>query len=290
MKAVVKALALPLVLLTAGYPLPARADFFGGDLPLLTTLVAQSFEQVATLMETLSTLRQSYDEAKKLASYAAEARDEFREVQSVGAKVFSGDVMSALDSTFPDLAYLRSEAAAGGEAWFHSNGEIAQTVRLCLSQGTCAEVQAAQTLASARAALENTYGAAAASDVKSRVADEQAAVALSASQGQVGRNEVLRLTARELMRKCTGGRDLSACQAAAAAAEIANLEQSAAISDQLAQGNTLQALQLAAHTEEQKRALQALHQREAVLKHAADLFAPAPPPVLTDKGFDLARE
>ncbi|RKG67819.1 hypothetical protein, partial [Corallococcus terminator] len=97
MKAAAKALAVPLILLTATYPMPARADFFGGDLPLLTTLVAQSFEQVATLTETLSTLRESYDEAKRLASYAAEARDEFREVQSVGAKVFSGDVLAALD-------------------------------------------------------------------------------------------------------------------------------------------------------------------------------------------------
>ncbi|RKG66276.1 hypothetical protein, partial [Corallococcus terminator] len=186
--------------------------------------------------------------------------------------------------------YLRNEAAAGGEAWFHSNGELAQTVRLCLSAGQCAEVQAAQTLASARAALENTYGAAAASDVRSRVADEQAAVTLVAAQGQVGRNEVLRITARELMRKCTSGRDLSACQAAAAAAEIANLEQQAAISDQLAQGNTLQALELAARTEEQKRALQSIHQREAVIQHAADLFAPTAPAVLTDKGFNMAGE
>jgi hypothetical protein len=284
-----KALVVPMALLAAIVPRPARADFFGGDLPLLTTLIAQSFEQVATLTETLATLRQSYDEAKRLASYAAEARDEFREVQALGAQVFSGDVAAALDSTFPDLAYLRGEAARGGEGWFHSNGELASTVRMCLASGQCAQVQAVQSFSRARAAIDNTYGAASLSDVRSRVADEQAAVALTAAQAQLGRNEVTRLAARNLMAKCTGGKDLSACQAAAAAAEIAQLEQTAALSDQVAQSNTLQAMELAARTAEEKQRLQAAHQREAVLKHAVDLVSGGAP-TITTQGFNLAGE
>ncbi|MBI3556107.1 MAG: hypothetical protein HY074_07575, partial [Deltaproteobacteria bacterium] len=52
MKRIILALMLGLTLVI---PRPARADFFGGDLPLLASILAQAIQQVAQLRSLLGT-------------------------------------------------------------------------------------------------------------------------------------------------------------------------------------------------------------------------------------------
>lgn len=283
-------LAAGLVASLVVYPTPARADLFGADVPVLVQLVSNSFSQLQVLNEGLSTARSAYEETRRLTSYAAEAAAEFQEFQQLGARVFSGDVTAALDATFPDLAYFRAAAASGGHDLFQSRGELSQMVRVCVAQGRCTEVQGALSLQQATRNISATFGTSPAGDIEGHIMDQQAALALASAQAQMGRDEVLRLTARALMERCTSAKDLSACQAAGSVAQIAALEQSAAIADQLAQANTLQATQLAHESAARKREQRGAQQREEFLEQAVDLFAPAPPPVEVQQGFDMQRE
>jgi hypothetical protein len=280
--------AASLVLLA--YPTPARADLFGADVPVLVNLLANSFTEIQTLTEALQTARSTYEETRRLSSFAAEAAAEFKEFQQLGARVFSGDVTAALDSSFPDLAYFRAAAASGGDDWFQNQGELSRMVRVCISQGRCTEVQGALSVKETQSTISATFGTAPPGDVEARIMDQQAALALSSAQAQMGRDEVLRLTARALMDECTSAKDLAACQAAGNVAQIAALEQSAAIADQLAQANTLQATQLAHDSAERKREQRGTQQQQLFVKQAVDFFSPAPLPMDVGQGFDPKLE
>jgi len=282
---------LLLALTLVGIPLPARADIFGADVPVLVNLLANSFQELHTLQEGIKTARETYDETKRLAGYAQEAAQAFKGFQkSKGAALFSDNINAALDSAFPDLAYFRAEAARTGP-WAQANGELGRLVRLCLSggSGSCIQVQEALTLQSARASVSATFGTASPKDLQARILDDQAAVSLSMSSAQAGRSALARAKAEELMRQCTLGGNLAACQAAAAAAEIAGLEQSADIADHLAQANTLQAMQLAERNGARKQEQADAQARHHFLESAAKTFGAGPPSVKTE-GFNLFEE
>ncbi|WNZ66222.1 hypothetical protein QEG98_42140 (plasmid) [Myxococcus sp. MxC21-1] len=259
-------------------------------MPLLVQLVSNSFVQVNQVTESLQMARSVYQETQRLTSYAAEAAAEFDEFQRLGARAFTGDVGAALDSAFPDLGYIRRQAASDGAGMFRNERNLSRTVRFCLSSGNCAEVQEVQSLRDVTRSISAAFGTSPAGDVETRVMDEQAALAIVSAESQMARNEVLRLQAAELMKRCTEAKDLSACQAAASVAEIAALEQSAAIADQLAQANTLQATELAHQAAERRRQETAAQQREEFLRHAVESFTPMPPAIRLDEGFDMQKE
>src|SRR5712692_6073576 len=93
----------------------AWADFFGGDLPLLTAIVTNTSAQLTKLGETLSTLRKSYEDAKRVASYADDAYQAYQHFSQYSAQMFRDDVTRSFESAYPDVAYFRREAAHGAQ-------------------------------------------------------------------------------------------------------------------------------------------------------------------------------
>src|SRR5262245_54759990 len=150
-----------LSLMVALVAVPARADMFGGDLPLLGGLVAQTAQTVTTLGETLATLRQSYEEAKRVAGYADDAYRAFKSFQSYSAELFAGGVGQGLETAYPDVAYFRRQAS-GVEPWARGSGELQRLVKLCIGgpAGSCGDFQEAINYQQAREALASTFGTA----------------------------------------------------------------------------------------------------------------------------------
>ncbi len=267
-------------------PRPARADLLGADVPLLVELVANSFAELESLRQSLATARATYDETKELASYAHDAASAYRSFKDSGGHLFDANVTAALETAFPDLAYLRAEAQQPGP-WGAGRGQLQRLVRLCLTtKGQCREVEQAMSLAQTREAISATFGTVPDEDVRGRLAREHVAVALTAASGQAGRSIASRQRAEELMAQCTRGVSIEACQAAAAAADIAQLQQGADIADQLAQNTTLQALEVADRDAERQRVAREDAARQELLHHAADAYAPRVQSVKTD-GINL---
>jgi hypothetical protein len=81
------------------------------------------------------------------------------------------------------------------------------------------------------------------------------------------RDEVVRAESRVLLKDCVSGKEqnIAKCQAAAHVAEIRQLEQQAEMADQLAEGNRLQAIQLAQENAQRKRELLEANHRAAVM-------------------------
>jgi hypothetical protein len=269
-------LALFLAVLIATYPTTARADLFGADIPILTQLGLTAIENLRKVQEQLHTMKATYDETKRLASYAAEARETFKEFQAKGVRMFSDDVRGALDQAFPEVSYFRGEATRGGP-WVGANGEYRRMLHSCAGGGGgCIEIQEAASLEDTRRNISATFGTAAANDLQSRVLDEQSALGFAAADSQQGRSQITRQQAAELMRMCSVGKDITACQMAAQLAQIENLNQNTRIADQIAEGNKMQAMGLAAQAAERKAALEQARQREELLRRAVDAFDPAP--------------
>jgi uncharacterized phage infection (PIP) family protein YhgE len=269
----------------------AHADMFGGDLPLLTGILTQATSTVSQLSSMLQAAKASYDQMKQMAGYAADAADAYRQFTQLNSALFKGDLAGTLEQAFPEAAALRDEAsrdASGG--WLQGNGQLRRMVNLCVSTGNCAQAQDALSFDQTRRALSTAFGLAPTSELAA--ADNEAAVAISASSAQEGRGAVDRAYASDLMKECQshGGKtNLASCQAAAAAAQIAAVQQNADVADAVAQGNRLQALQLELKGEERKRELLEAQQRRDVLVEGAQEAASAPPRVETE-GFDALGE
>lgn len=264
------------------------------DIPFLTALVGHAANQVVAAANTLSTIRQTYQETKRVASYASDAHDAFKDFQSWSAGRIGASVEKGIDNAFPDIAMLRNEASNTGE-WAQGTGELQGLVTYCLGDqmrgGGCVELREAISMKQARAAISGAFGTSPTNDVTTRAADYEAAKALQAGAVQVNKNEaVTREQARALMRRCTDGtgskESIAACQAAAHAATILQLEQSADMSNQLAEGNRLHAVQVAQTSEQRKREIAEAEQRQALLRQGAKHIVPEPVTVKTE-GFQF---
>ena len=277
----------------------AHADVVGADIPFLSGILIQTTEQVAHMAETLSTLRRTYDDARRVAGYADDAYQAFNEFKSLNAQLFRQDLSQSLDTAFPDIAYFRRQASDAGP-WAKGSGELQRLVTLCLlgTAAGCTQFQEAISLNQARDALASTFGAAPDGAYDLKAIDHEAAVALSSSSAQQGRSASTREVSKRLLSECgvdaTGkllasGKDplvLAQCQAAAASAGIVALQQGADLTDQVAETNRLHALQLAQKNQDRKRELSEAQERRAFLLEAAGEAARRPVPVVTE-GLDL---
>jgi len=280
----------------------ARADTFGGDLPILTGILVQTTDQVARMTETLSTLRKTYDDARRVAGYADDAYQAYNEFRSFNAQLFRADLTRTLDTAFPDIGYLRRQASDTGP-WVKGTGELQRLITLCLlgNGNGCTQVQEAITLRDAREALISTFGAAPDGAYDLKAVDHEAAVALASSSSQQGRSASAREMSKSLLSQCgvdaygnllTNSKDqrvLAQCQAAAASAQIVALQQQADLADQVAETNRLQALQLAQKNQDRKRELAEAQERRAFIIEATSQAAARPVPVVTE-GFNLIEE
>jgi hypothetical protein len=268
----------------------ARADLWGADLGPLSALVEQAGIQIAQLADTIATLRQTYDEAKRVASYADDAAQAFKNFEKFGAQVFSGQLEEAMDRAFPDLAYFQREASNTGP-WAQGTGELSRVIRYCVGRALgaegCAEAREALSLRQTREALAATFGTApvVAGAIEVRAMDHEAAFGMSIASAQLGRDAVAREQARALMKRCTGGTDddsIAACQAAAHAASILGVEQSADLGDQLAQANRLHAVRIAQENGRRKREINEALERRRLILEGAGRLGDAPVQVRTE--------
>lgn len=296
-----KALGLTAIAIAIAFsPGEARADACflgvcsGADLPLLGVMAANSAQTLSTLNTSLQQARASYDEIKRMAGIAQEAKDAFEEFRNFNTDLL-GEGRDMLDEAFPEVGRIRDEAAhlSAGGRWASNNGELRRMVRVCLTGGDCTEARQALTYSETRTAITTVFGLAP-NGVLDAV-DSEAAVAVTASAATEGRSTATREYADELMKQCIAKRAtgsqaaLAACQAAAAAAEIAALEGNANVADGVAQGNRIAAMQLMLESEKRKRDLQEAHERRQVVLDGAKKMTEPPPRIETD-GFDLVKE
>lgn len=274
---------------------PAWADFWGGDLPLLTGIFASVADGIAKASETLSTLRKTYDETKRVVGFAEDAADAYQRFSQYNSKMFAADVTATFDSAFPDLAYLRRESSRTGP-WTQATGELQRLLLLCLTgpKGSCEQVQEVMTYQDTRNALAKTFGAAPVNAYSMLAVDHEAAQAIRAGQSQTGRSARERGMSATWMKSCedsdSSDKDnLAACQAAAGSAQIESLRATADVADQVAEGNRLSALQLEQRNEDRKRDLLEATERHQVLLDGLHELPAAPARVHAD-GFNLFQE
>lgn len=250
-------------------PMRARAQ---ADIPFLTTLVAQSASQLTQLSQTLTTLRQTYEETRRYVGMADDAIRTFEGMKQFGTAVIH-QPDAAFGSLFPDVAYLRREIQSP-TAWGAGTGELQRRVSLCLSgaQG-CAVVYERLTGRQAAAAISSTFGTLPQGVRRDDVQaiDTEAARALVASSSAEGQAAVSRAQYDALLSKCTAG-DVTSCQAAANMAQILQARGTADLNEQVALSNRLKAVELAntaAKAKAEER--EALERREAVRNGFRDM-------------------
>jgi hypothetical protein len=260
----------------------ARAD--EGTLVLLDILT-NSFAELSKLDETIVTMRRTYGEAKKLASYADDASRAFKSFEKMNADVFSQDVADSLERAFPDVGYYRREASRTGP-WAEGTGELQRLVAFCIRGeitgrgAACATLEENITTAQARKAISATFGTMppVAGSVEVRAVDHEAASAVSASFAQTNRDAVTRARAKALLSQCESldgseGEDtIAACQAAANSAQIAGLAQAADLTDSVAELTRLEAVRAAQENARRKREVtDVIEQRAQIIKGAEEI-------------------
>lgn len=274
----------------------AQADFWGGDIPLLSMIVTNTTQQITRLGEALGTLKQTYDETHRLAAYADDAVKTFNSFKSYSLELFRQDVTQALEASYPELGYFRRQASGSGP-WAQGTGELQRLVSYCVRAilngekdgAGCAQLQETISLSQARSAITSTFGTmpsiAGVSEV--RAVDHEAAVALAAGSADLGRNQVTRLNASALLRQCTGkSANSESCQDAANAAGIEQLRQGAYLGDQLAESNKLQSMRLLQENARRKREVSEAVDRRKLLVEGAGAGGPPAVGIHTD-GLDI---
>lgn len=268
-------LAAAVVLACLLLPDVAHASLFGEENGPLTTLVAQGVAEFIQVGETLTQLKQTYDETAKYVGLAQDAIDGFQEFGAFADSVFTNP-QSALASVLPGADSLARDLASP-ESWGRGTGELQRLVKVCLGGGDCVAFREAVTAKQARDSISRTFGTSPVQRDDLETVDTEAAKAISGSMAQTAKSTVAGEQARALMEKCLRGTDnqaVAACQAAANLGQLMQVEQTASLNEQIAEGNRLQALELAEKNSEKKRALQEVLERQRMLKAATRDMAP----------------
>jgi hypothetical protein len=264
--------ALVLVLLLAA---PAAwADLFGGDIPLLGTLVTQGSQQLSTITQLLRTANAQLTAAKQVVGYADEAKAAFQRFQTYSLSDFGDDVRGLSGGAVPVSEAER--LVSGIPSWAPATGELRTLVRRCLgSEGTgssaCTQMREAVTQADAREALGQTFGRAL--HPETAAADVEAARGLAAADAHAQEEAARALASgRARRRACGQSSEAGACGLAQAARAESQLD---TVNAQLSEATRLSATALALRNAERKRALlEAAERRQAL---GAALAAPPTP-------------
>lgn len=268
---VVAALAIALTAQTA------RADVFGADLPLLTTLLTNSFREIAELQSALQTAQRTYEETRRVAGYAQEAYEAFQAFRNLNGEQILGSFQAAMDQAFPEIGYFRQQASGTGP-WAHSTGELQRMVTMCLSGpgGSCVQAQEALRTEDVRDSLALTFGTPLSLDTNA--ADFEAAQGIASAHAQEQRNVAVRGISQDLLRACVDGASASAvaCQAAANTASVHELVKLSEISDQISEQTRLQAVQVALKSAERKREIEEADARRRIIEGHGLVLPPVP--------------
>jgi hypothetical protein len=248
-----------IVFLAAG---DAWADLFGGDIPLLGTLVTQGTQELQAAAQLIRTANEQLAAAKKVAGYAEDAKAAFTHFQHYSVADFGDDVLGLTGDAVPVMDARR--LASGVSSWAPATGELRTLFRRCLaSEGSgspaCRQMRAAITQEDARRALANTFGSA--RTPETAAADYETARALAAADTHL-QQEAARAAVSAAQRKRACGPDLDA-QACAVAQTARTESQLDTVNAQLAEGNRLAATTLALKNAERKRTLAEAAERRA---------------------------
>jgi hypothetical protein len=252
----------------------ASADLFGGDIPLLSTLVSQGAQQLSTASQVLRGVNNEVASAQQLVGFATQARTVFTQFAHTRVGDFGADSLGLAGGTAP--ASDRRRLASGVASWAPATGELKTSRAQCVTASTgssvCRQTHDAITPADAQGALSGTFGPA--HHPETRAGDYEASRALSlADTHQQQESSRAAVSAASRSAACASGSDAAVCGLAQTARQESQLD---TMNEQLAEGNRLQATQLAFQNAERKRALdEAQERRQAVTEGAKALRPPS---------------
>jgi len=253
----------------------ASADFFGGDIPLLGTLVTQGAQQLSTATQVLRGVNDEVASAQKLVGFANDARSVFSRFAQGRVSDFGADGLGLAAGTLPVSDKRR--LSSGVAPWAPATGELKAASSQCVSGAgpggpACRQMHDAITPADAQTALSHTFGPPLRPDT--RAGDYEVSRALSAADThQQQESSRAALSAASRGAACASGSDSSVCGLAQTARQESQLD---TVNEQLAEGNRVQATHLALQNAERKRAEdEAVERREVVGAGAKALPAPA---------------
>jgi hypothetical protein len=262
------------VVLCAGavlYGAKAGAFFDPGGDALLADILANTTRQLALMTESLSELRKSYGEVKRVAEYADDAATAARSFRGFSARSFGERFQSDLDSAYPDVERFRHEALAasgmGASPWAQGTGTLQRLTSYCFVDGAAGRFVCIQL----RNELENTklFGALSATfgpvsrAAQAKAVDAEVAATIRGSAAETRAGDLQKARLRELLRRCNGAseygdahearRFAEECQLAAQQAQVLHLEEGQETNVRLAELARLQAIAVEQKNAELKR-------------------------------------
>jgi hypothetical protein len=252
----------------------ASADLFGGDVSLLSTLVAQGAQQVATGKLALAGISSEATSTQKLLGLATEARAVFGRFANTRVVDFGADSLGLKAGT--PLVSDKSRLTSGVASWAPATGELKTVASQCVGtagagSSACRQMHEAITPTDAQAALSRTFGPPL--HPETRAGDYEVSRALSAADThQQQESSRAAVSAASRSTACASGGESAVCGLAQTARQESQLD---TVNEQLAEGNRLQATHVALQNAERKRSLDAARERrEAVMEGAKALRAP----------------
>lgn len=264
----------------------AKASGLGPGDALLAEILVNTSKQLTVMMQSLSELRKSYAEVKRVAEYADDAANAARSFRHFSARRFGEQFQADLDAAYPDLARFRHEAlaasGAGAGPWAQGTGTLQQLARYCLSDvssGKPACVQLRSELDNSRvlSALSQTFGPGSGA-AQARAVDAEMAAVIRAGAAQARAADLQKARLRELLQRCNGAandggfggsrdakRFAEECQLAAQQAQLLHLEEGQETNVKLAEIARLQALAIEQKNADLKRELAEQEARRAAL-------------------------
>jgi hypothetical protein len=210
----------------------ANADLFGGDVAVLSAIFETTLKQLDEARRASEALGGAYSEARRLATYAGDARAAYRAFQRADGNRAVSSGVRALDQVFPEIG-------GGGAAAVDVLGALDPEVAACLASiargelevaarsPRCERLRQAAAVDRIRAALDRTFGTIpAAREDLAAVRGDSVAADRERLVDQA-RMALVSADASELLVRCKDAADPSVCGRIAAEAGVKAYEQQA---------------------------------------------------------------
>ncbi len=282
------AAAMVLSVGTLLYAARAAAFFDVGANVLLADILANTAKQLSVMTQSLSELRRSYGEVKRVAEYADDAATAAKSFRSFSAKAFGDRFQSDLESAYPDLERFRHEALAAsgmaGSPWAQGTGTLQRLSSYCLSDAAagrpaCVQLRGELENAKLLAALKATFGPGDRAR-QARAVDAEVAATIRASAAETRAGDLQKARLKELLRRCNSvsehgdsheaRRFAEECQLAAQQAQVLHLEEGQETNVRLAELARLQAIAVEQKNAELKRELAEREGQRAALTNGLE--------------------
>jgi len=223
----------------------AYADLWGADIPVLTSILTTTLQQLDTATRTFETLGRTYDETKRIAGYAADARYAYEEIRAFSAGRLGASGLNALYSAYPELSYLQGESRYGYRSFGQGYGTLSPELQACLNEmardavrgdrapysAACEAWRRAATGERLAADLRRTFGELPTSHPEYAILRAEDTVREQRYQAEMVKKAAVERQVYDptdgLLAKCANARDPVVCQTLAAQAQIQSLEQHA---------------------------------------------------------------